>query len=494
MTDLKGGAHSIPESLTFDDVLLLPRESEVLPVDVSLRSQVCREISLNIPILSAAMDTVTESRMAIRVAQEGGLGVIHKNLLPKEQAAEVHRVKKFESGMVVNPITISPTETLQRARALMDQHTISGLPVVESGKCVGILTNRDLRFVKDLSKPVSDRMTTKLVTIEEGADMEKSKDLLRQHRIEKLLVVDKQMQLRGLITIKDIEKTAKYPHSTKDTRGSLRVGAAVGTGADTEERVSLLIEAGVDVLFLDTAHGHSKKVLDVLRMIKKRHPKIAVVAGNVATADGTKALIDLGADGVKVGMGPGSICTTRVVSGVGVPQLSAVLECAEAAEKTKTPIIADGGIKYSGDIVKALAAGASSVMIGSLLAGTDESPGEMILFQGRSYKEHRGMGSIEAMREGSRDRYFQGHIDEADVAQKLVPEGIVGRVPHRGTASAVIYQLLGGIRAGMGYCGAASLADLRKNRKFIRITSAGLKESHVHDVIITKEAPNYQFN
>lgn len=484
---------SIPESLTFDDVLLLPRESEVLPHEISLKTQICRDLHLNIPILSAAMDTVTESKLAIRMAQEGGLGVVHKNLAPRDQASEVHRVKKFESGMVVNPITISPTESLEKARTLMNQHTISGLPVVEGDRCVGILTNRDLRFVKDLSKPVSDRMTTKLVTIEEGADMEKSKDLLRQHRIEKLLVVDKQQRLRGLVTIKDIEKTAQYPNATKDSRGSLRVGAAIGTSPDTEERLDLLLEAGVDILFLDTAHGHSKKVMEILKMIKKKFPKALVVAGNVATADATKSLIDLGADGVKVGMGPGSICTTRVVSGVGVPQLSAVLECAAAAEKTKTPIIADGGIKYSGDIVKALAAGASSVMIGSLLAGTDESPGEMILFQGRSYKEHRGMGSIEAMREGSRDRYFQGHIDEQDAGQKLVPEGIVGRVPYRGTASAVIYQLLGGIRAGMGYCGSENISALRKNRKFVRITSAGLKESHVHDVIITKEAPNYQF-
>ncbi len=484
----------IPESLTFDDVLLLPQESHVLPNEVSLKTQACRGFSLNIPIISAAMDTVTESRMAIRIAQEGGLGVIHKNMTSENQAFEVHRVKKFESGMVVNPITIGPKETLERARALMDQHNISGLPVVENGKCVGILTNRDLRFVRDLKVPVIERMTKKLVTVSEGADLEKSKELLMQHRIEKLLVVDSQSHLKGLITIKDIEKTAKYPNATKDARGSLCVGAAVGTAPDTLERTDKLVDAGVDVLFVDTAHGHSKNVMSVLKDIKKRHPKVLIVAGNVATADGTKALIDLGVDAVKIGMGPGSICTTRIISGVGVPQLSAVMECFEVAQKSKVPVIADGGIKYSGDIVKALAAGASSVMIGSLLAGTDESPGEMILYQGRSYKEHRGMGSIEAMREGSRDRYFQSHVAEADLAQKLVPEGIVGRVPYRGSASAVIYQLLGGIRAGFGYCGSADIASLQKSRKFVRITSAGLKESHVHDVIITQEAPNYQLS
>jgi len=482
----------IPESLTFDDVLLLPRESKVLPVDVSTRTKLCKDITLNIPVISAAMDTVTESKMAIRLAQEGGLGVIHKNLSIEHQASEVHRVKKFESGMVVNPITIGPEESLEKARALMDKHNISGLPVVQGGKCVGILTNRDLRFVQDLKKPVTDRMTTKLVTIEEGAKLEQSKNLLRQHRIEKLLVVDSNFALRGLITIKDIEKTAKYPNATKDSRGSLRVGAGVGTSPDTLERVEKLVEAGVDVLFLDTAHGHSKKAMDTLTVIKKKFPKIPLVAGNVASAEATKSLIDLGADGIKIGMGPGSICTTRVVSGVGVPQLSAILECFEVAQKSSIPLIADGGIKYSGDIVKALAAGAATVMIGSLFAGTDESPGDMILFQGRSYKEHRGMGSIEAMREGSRDRYFQQHVDESEMGGKLVPEGIVGRVPYRGSVSAVIYQLLGGLRAGMGYCGAESLEELQKNRKFIRITSAGLKESHVHDVIITKEAPNYQ--
>jgi IMP dehydrogenase len=460
---------------------------------VKLKTEICKGISLNIPLVSAAMDTVTESKMAIRCAQEGGLGVIHRNLTPVEQAAEVQRVKKFESGMVVNPITIAPDESLRRARQLMDDNNISGLPVVKDGKCVGILTNRDLRFVRDLDKPVTDRMTKELVTIEEGADAEKSKELLMKHRIEKLLVVDKAKDLKGLITIKDIEKTAKYPAACKDKRGSLRVGAAVGTGPDVTERLERLVEAGVDVVFLDTAHGHSKRVIDALKTIKKKYGSLSVVAGNVGTADACRALIDAGADGVKIGIGPGSICTTRVVAGVGVPQLSAILDCASVAAKAGIPLIADGGIKYSGDVVKALAAGASCVMIGSLLAGTDESPGEIILMQGRSYKEHRGMGSIEAMREGSRDRYFQDDKPMDEVG-KLVPEGIVGRVPYRGSASQVIYQLVGGIRAGMGYCGAETIDALCKRAKFVRITPAGLKESHVHDVIITKEAPNYQLS
>ncbi len=483
----------IHESLTFDDVLLLPQESSVLPHEVSLKTQVCRNIFLNIPLISAAMDTVTESAMAIRLAQEGGLGVIHRNLSPQIQAAEVHRVKKFESGMVVNPITIGPKETLKRASAIMEEYKISGLPVVESaGKCIGILTHRDLRFVKDLNLLVQDQMTKDLITVEEGADPARCKELLHEHRIEKLLVVDKGGQLKGLITIKDIEKTAKYPGSCKDSRGSLRVGAALGTGVDTDERVERLIEAGVDVVFLDTAHGHSKRVLETLRSLKKKFPKIPVVAGNVGTADATKALIEAGADGVKIGIGPGSICTTRIVSGVGVPQFSAILECAEVAKDI--PLIADGGIKYSGDVVKALAAGASAVMVGSLLAGTDESPGEIILYQGRSYKEHRGMGSLEAMRGGSKDRYFQDTKQAAEDAAKLVPEGIVGRVPYRGSASYVVYQLMGGVRAGMGYSGAADLAQLKQRAKFIRVTQAGLRESHVHDVMITKEAPNYQLS
>ncbi len=497
MTDISTVSRSkeIPESLTFDDVLLAPQHSEVLPHEVNLKTSLSRNFLLNIPIISAAMDTVTESRMAIRCAQEGGLGVIHRNLSVEAQAAEVKRVKKFESGMVVNPITIHPSETLRRARQLMDEFNISGLPVVDdSNKCIGIVTNRDLRFVDDLDRQkVTDRMTTKLVTVPEGADAEKSRALLREHRIEKLLVTDGKGHLKGLITIKDIEKTARYPGASKDARGSLRVGAAIGTGADTPQRLERLVEAGVDAIFLDTAHGHSKKVLDTLRDVKKRYSKMTFVVGNVGTADATKALIDEGADGIKVGIGPGSICTTRIVSGVGVPQFSAILECASIAGPKGIPIIADGGVKYSGDIVKALAAGANCVMVGSLLAGTDESPGDIILFQGRSYKEHRGMGSIEAMKEGSRDRYFQDHPSKDEIG-KLVPEGIVGRVPYRGSASAVIYQLTGGVRAGMGYCGAANLEELRKKARFVRVTSAGLKESHVHDVIITQEAPNYQLS
>lgn len=479
----------IPLSLTFDDVLLLPRESKVLPHQVRLKTSVCKGLDLHIPLLSAAMDTVTESKMAIRCAQEGGLGVIHRNLKPQVQAEEVYRLKKFESGMVVNPITISPQETLEKARQLMDAHGISGLPVVEAERCVGIITNRDLRFVPDMKEKVSSRMTTQLVTIENADDPVRCKELLSKHRIEKLLVVDRAGKLQGLITIKDIEKTAKFPNATKDKRGSLRVGAAVGTGVDLKERSALLVEAGVDVLFLDTAHGHSANVLESLRFLKKSF-SVPVVAGNVATAEATEALIEAGADGIKVGVGPGSICTTRVVSGVGVPQLSAIFECARVANPKGVPLIADGGIKYSGDVVKALAAGAQAVMIGSLLAGTDESPGEIILYQGRSYKEHRGMGSLEAMREGSRDRYFQ----EGQNTEKLVPEGIVGRVPHRGSASTVIHQLMGGLRAGMGYCGAEDLASLKTNARFVRITASGLRESHVHDVIITKEAPNYQLS
>jgi IMP dehydrogenase len=481
----------LPLGLTFDDVLLMPQASQILPAQAKIKTQLCKGFELNIPLVSAAMDTVTESKMAIRCAQEGGVGVIHRNLSPERQAEEVYRVKKFESGMVVNPITISSRESLMRARELMDLHGISGLPVVDQGVCVGIITNRDLRFLQDTSEPVTSRMTTQLITIDSADDPDRCKALLSQHRIEKLLVVDRTGKLQGLITIKDIEKTAKFPNATKDKRGSLKVAAAVGVGKDLEKRASLLAEAGVDVLFLDTAHGHSAGVLESLKFLKKSFANLPVVAGNVATAEATRALIDTGADGVKVGVGPGSICTTRVVSGVGVPQLTAILECASIAEKQGIPLVADGGIKYSGDIVKALAAGASSVMIGSLLAGTDESPGDLILYQGRSYKEHRGMGSLEAMREGSRDRYFQ---DPQVSAEKLVPEGIVGRVPYRGSVSSVIYQLMGGLRAGMGYCGAEDLVSLKKNARFVRITASGLKESHVHDVIITKEAPNYQLN
>jgi len=480
--------NKFPYALTFDDVLLVPQESECLPHEVSLKTRLCRSLELNTPLVSAAMDTVTESRMAIRCAQEGGIGVIHRNLSPDRQAEEVRRVKKYESGMVVNPITIGPKESLKRARELMNQYNISGLPVVEGERCVGIITNRDLRFVQDVDAPVTERMTRQLVTIEESADAQQSKDLLKKHRIEKLLVVDKDFRLKGLITIKDIEKTAKYPLAFKDERGSLRVAAALGSGNDTEERAAKLVEAGVDVLFVDTAHGHSASVLEKVKWLKSKYPDVPLVAGNVATAEGTRALIQAGVDAVKVGVGPGSICTTRVVSGVGIPQLSAIMECAELAQAAQVPIIADGGIKYSGDIVKALAAGAQTVMVGSLLAGTDESPGDIILYQGRSYKEHRGMGSVEAMKDGSKDRYFQAERDN----EKLVPEGIVGRVPYRGSVSSVIYQLMGGVRSGMGYVGAKSIEKLQGRAKFVRLTSAGLKESHVHDVIITKEAPNYQ--
>jgi len=479
---------SPPIALTFDDVLLMPNESHVLPSAVGLQTKLCAQFDLNIPLLSAAMDTVTEGRMAIRCAQEGGLGVLHRNMTPDQQAAEVKRVKKYESGMVINPITIGPQDSLERAKALMTENNISGLPVVEGEKCVGILTNRDLRFVQDLSSRVSERMTQKLITVSESADRESSKELLRKHRIEKLLVVDEQFHLKGLITIKDIEKTARYPFACKDERGSLRVGAAVGTGPDLEERASKLIEAGVDVLFVDTAHGHSKPVMEAVSWIKKKFSGLPVIAGNIATAEAAKTLIRLGVDAVKVGVGPGSICTTRVVSGVGVPQLTAIMECAKVTRPAGIPLIADGGIKYSGDVVKALAAGASSVMVGSLLAGTDESPGDLILYQGRSYKEHRGMGSLEAMKEGSRDRYAQSDRS----TDKLVPEGIVGRVPYRGSVSSVIYQLMGGVRAGMGYVGAETIEKLQEKAQFVRLTTAGLRESHVHDVIITKEAPNYQ--
>lgn len=478
----------IPHGLTFDDVLLLPRDSEILPNQVELSTRLCEGLEPRIPLVAAAMDTVTESQMAIRVAQEGGIGVVHRNLNPERQAEEVRKVKKYESGMVVNPITISAQDSLRHARQLMDQNNISGLPVLENNRCVGIITNRDLRFVNDLEEKVSARMTTQLVTIDEKADPEKSKELLRKHRIEKLLVVDSEFHLKGLITIKDIEKTHRYPNAFKDSRGSLRVGAAVGTGKDLEERCSLLVEAKVDALFVDTAHGHAKSVLDAVKQIKAWYKDLHVIAGNVATAEAFEALVKAGADAVKVGVGPGSICTTRVISGVGVPQLTAIMECSKASKKLGVPLIADGGIKYSGDIVKGLAAGAQLVMVGSLLAGTDESPGDLILYQGRSYKEHRGMGSLEAMREGSKDRYFQGDSEN----EKLVPEGIVGRVPYRGSVSNVIYQLMGGVRSGMGYVGAKTIEDLQTRARWVRLTSAGLKESHAHDVIITKEAPNYQ--
>ncbi len=478
----------IATGLTFDDVLLVPAYSEVLPSEVNVATRLTRKIKLNIPLVSAAMDTVTESRAAIVMAQEGGLGVIHKNMTPDEQALEVERVKKSEWGMILNPVSIAPNVRLREAIELMQRTKISGLPVTVKGKLVGILTHRDIRFEENLNLLVKDLMTKDgLVTAVEGVTLEAAKKLLHKHRIEKLPVVDRQGMLRGLITIKDILKREKYPLAVKDGFGRLTVGAAVGVGADLKERAEKLVSAGVDVLFVDSAHGHSKNVLDAVKGLKKKFKGIEVVGGNVATPEAVRALVQAGADAVKVGIGPGSICTTRVVAGIGVPQFSAIRECAREAAKHRIPVIGDGGIKYSGDVAKALAGGAEAVMIGSLFAGTDESPGETILYQGRTYKVYRGMGSLGAMRVGSKDRYFQADVDEAS---KLVPEGIEGRVPHRGTLSSNIHQLIGGLRAGMGYVGAQGLAELRK-AKYIRITAAGLAESHPHGVVITKEAPNY---
>lgn len=482
----------IIEGLTFDDLLLIPSYSEILPSSVKTDTVLTKKISLRIPLISSAMDTVTESRTAIRMAQMGGIGVIHKNLKPSDQAMEVEKVKKSEWGMILNPVTISPDTRLSDALQVMSKYKISGLPVTSGSKLVGILTNRDIRFVEDTSIKVSELMTKdQLITARVGITLPEAKKILHQHRIEKLLVVDDAGALKGLITIKDIEKREAFPNAAKDEFGRLIVGAAVGVGADLKERAGSLVEAGVDVLFVDSAHGHSKGVLDVVSTLRKLFPKTEIVGGNVATAEATKALIQAGADAVKVGIGPGSICTTRVVAGIGVPQISAVHECYEEAKKTNTPIISDGGIKYSGDITKALAVGASTVMIGSLFAGTDEAPGEMVLYQGRSYKVYRGMGSIEAMKQGSKDRYFQDEIADAG---KLVAEGIEGRVPYRGSLTSQVDQLLGGLKAGMGYCGAATLKDLKEKAKFVKITNAGLVESHPHDVIITKEAPNYRLS
>lgn len=479
------------ETLTFDDVLLLPGHSVVLPNQVSLQTQLTKKLKLNVPVLSAAMDTVTESATAISIAQEGGLGVIHKNMSIEDQAFEVSRVKKSESGMILDPITVAPEQPVREALRLMATYRISGVPVTKDGKphgpLVGIITNRDVRFLQDESAPVSEYMTSeKLVTCPVGTDRVEAKKLLHKHRIEKLLVVDNKNHLKGLITIKDIEKSMKYPISNKDQYGRLVVGAAVGVSPEVMDRAAALIEAGVDALFVDSAHGHSQGILDLVKQLKKKF-SVEVIAGNVATVDGTKALIDAGADCVKVGIGPGSICTTRVVAGVGVAQLSAVMDAFSVASKQNIPIIADGGIKFSGDVVKALAAGASCVMLGNLFAGTDESPGELVLYQGRSYKVYRGMGSMAAMRKGSKDRYAQSGTEDS----KLVPEGIEGRVPYRGTISAVVHQLMGGLRSGMGYVGAADLVELREKAKFVKISSAGLRESHPHNVDITKEAPNY---
>ncbi|OJH41821.1 IMP dehydrogenase [Cystobacter ferrugineus] len=478
----------VPLALTFDDVLLLPAESEVLPRDADLSTRLTRNLRLNIPLLSAAMDTVTEARTAIAMAQEGAIGVIHKNMTPEQQALEVSKVKKFESGMVVDPITVEPQAPLARAIELMRQYNISGIPVVQGRKLVGIVTSRDVRFVTDLGQKVETVMTRKLVTGREGISQPDAQKLLHEHRIEKLLIVDEQFELRGLITIKDIEKRRTRPNAAKDSKGRLLCAAAVGASADREARVDALVKAGVDVIVIDTAHGHSRGVLEAVRDTRKNFRGFELIAGNVATAAGTRALIEAGVDAVKVGIGPGSICTTRVVAGVGVPQLTAVDECSREADKHGVPIISDGGIKYSGDIVKALAAGASTVMIGSLFAGTDEAPGEVILYQGRSYKSYRGMGSLSAMKQGAKDRYFQSDVE----AVKLVPEGIEGRVPYKGSLGMNIHQMLGGLRSGMGYVGCATIDELRAKARFVRITSAGLKESHVHDVIITEEAPNYR--
>ena len=478
----------VPLALTFDDVLLLPAESDVLPRQVDVSAQLTRTLRLRIPLVSSAMDTVTESRTAIAMAQEGGMGFIHKNLPVQQQAIEVLKVKKYESGMVVDPVTIEPDAPVHRAVALMRQHEISGIPVTRNGRLVGIITNRDLRFERDLEQKVEAVMTRDLITCREGISQEEAKVLLHKNRIEKLLVVDDQYELKGLITIKDIEKTRAHPFAAKDSKGRLLVGAAVGVGADRDERVQALLAAGVDVIAVDTAHGHSRGVIESVRELKKNFRGIEIVAGNVATGEAASALCEAGADAVKVGIGPGSICTTRVVAGVGVPQISAIDHCVRAAAKHGVPCISDGGIKYSGDIVKALAAGAHTVMIGSLFAGTEEAPGEVILFQGRSYKSYRGMGSMGAMKKGSRDRYFQEEAEDL----KLVPEGIEGRVPYKGPLAMNVFQLVGGLRSGMGYTGCRTIEELRTKAKFVRITSAGLRESHVHDVQVTQEAPNYR--
>jgi IMP dehydrogenase len=480
---------SIPYAFTFDDLLLLPGASAVLPSEVDLSTRLTPRIRLNIPIISAAMDTVTESETAISLARQGGIGILHRNLRLEAQALEVEKVKKSESGMILDPVTIGPREPISKVLAFMQRYRISGIPVVEGRRLVGIVTNRDLRFETNMDQQVNEVMTKDdLVTAPVGITLEESKALLHQYRIEKLLVVDDDYNLRGLITIKDIEKIKKYPQACKDEYGRLRVGGAVGVGPDREARVDALVKAGADIIVIDTAHGHSERVIKAVEATKREFPEVELVAGNVGTAEGARDLIKAGVDAVKVGVGPGSICTTRVIAGVGVPQLTAIFECARAAREADIPLIADGGIKYSGDLTKALAAGADSVMVGSLFAGTEESPGETVIFQGRSYKIYRGMGSEEAMKAGSLDRYYQ---EEMDLESKLVPEGIVGRVPSRGKLSDLVYQLVGGVRSGMGYVGAQTIPDLQVKAKFVRITPAGLRESHVHDVIIMKEAPNY---
>ena len=479
----------IREGLTFDDVLLLPAHSQVLPRDVDLTTYLTPQIKLNIPLLSAAMDTVTEARTAITMAREGGIGIVHKNMSPAAQALEVDQVKKSESGMIVDPITMDPDQKIYEALQLMEKYRISGVPITKNGHLVGILTNRDLRFETKLEQPISNVMTKKnLVTVPPGTTLEEAKKHLHEHRIEKLLVVDDNFALKGLITIKDIEKVRKYPNACKDAMGRLRVGAAVGVGDDFEERLSLLVSTGVDAVIIDTAHGHSQSVIDAVAEAHRQYPELSLIAGNIATAGAAEALIKAGANAVKVGIGPGSICTTRVVAGVGVPQITAISDVSKITRKLGVPLIADGGIKYSGELPKAIAAGADTIMIGSLFAGTDESPGETILFQGRTYKTYRGMGSIGAMKQGSKDRYFQGGAEDV----KLVPEGIEGRVPFRGALSENIHQLMGGLRSGMGYTGCRNIKELQENGQFMRITNAGLRESHVHDVNITHEAPNYR--
>jgi len=476
------------EGLTFDDVLLLPQFSDLLPTACDVATLLTPKIHLRIPLVSSPMDTVTESRTAITLAQHGGIGFIHRNFSLEQQAAEVEAVKKYESGMIADPITVHPEQKIGEALAIMERHHISGLPVVSDGRLVGILTNRDLRFEKRLDKPVRDVMTTKLVTARPGISLEEAKEILQAHRIEKLLLTDERERLRGLITVKDMDKATRHPHSSKDQRGRLRVGAAIGVGPEREARAAALMRAGVDVLCIDTAHGHTHNVLEAIRATRRECPEVEIIAGNIATSEGAKALIDAGVDALRVGMGPGSICTTRVVSGVGVPQITAIMDTVAVAEPRGIPVVADGGIRFSGDITKALAAGAASVMIGSLFAGTEESPGETILYQGRTYKLYRGMGSIGAMTERTRDRYG---LQEAE-AGKHVPEGIEARVPHRGPLASNIEQLIGGLQSGMGYLGAANLAELRRRARFIRVTDAGQRESHVHDVFITKEAPNYR--
>jgi IMP dehydrogenase len=484
----------IQKALTFDDVLLVPAYSAVLPRDTQLSTQLTRDISINIPLVSAAMDTVTEGRLAIVMAQEGGVGIIHKNLTPAEQAREVAKVKRYESGVLRDPITISPDMTVRDVIHLSKEHGFSGFPVLQGKKVVGIITNRDLRFEEDLDAKVSEKMTPKdrLVTIKEGSSPEEAKRLMNKHRLERVLVVDDNFELRGLVTVKDILKAKEHPLASKDSRGQLIAGAAVGVGPDNDERIELLAKAGVDVIVVDTAHGHSQGVLDRVKWVKKNYPQIQVIGGNIATGEAAKALVAHGADGVKVGIGPGSICTTRIVAGVGVPQITAVVNVSEALKGTGVPLIADGGIRYSGDISKALAAGAHCVMMGGMFAGTEEAPGEVFLYQGRSYKSYRGMGSVGAMKDGAADRYFQE--DNSANVDKLVPEGIEGRVPYKGSVLAIVHQLTGGVRSSMGYCGCKTIAELHEKAGFVEITSAGMRESHVHDVQITKEAPNYHID